>query len=79
MTVIVTTVITFIITYYCCIKSKGGNFSSTTDPPVIYETPVFTSDVSSFEMKDNMAYGHVAIDTGGNIPSATVVYDNVVI
>ena len=79
VTAIVTTVITFILTYYCCIKSKCGNSPSTTDPPVIYDTPVFTSGVSSLEMKDNMAYGRVSIDTSGNIPSATVVYDNIVI
>ena len=79
MTVIVTTVITFIITYYCCIKSKGGNSPLTTGPPVIYDTPVFTSGASSLEMKDNIAYGHVTIGTSGNIHNATVVYDNIVI
>ena len=79
MTVIVTTVITLIITYYCCIKSKGGNSSSTTGPPVIYDTPVSTSGASSLEVKDNMAYGHVTIDTSGNIHNGTIVYDNIII
>ena len=79
MTAIVLTVIAFIIAYYCCIKSKGCNSPSTTDPPVIYDIPVFTSGVSSLEMKDNIAYDHVTIDTSGKIPSATVVYDNIVI
>ena len=77
MTAVTTAIITFIITYYCCIKSKGGNSSSTTGPPVIYDTPVSTSGVSSLEMKDNMAYGHVTIDTSGNIPTTSTVYDTV--
>ena len=77
MTAVITAIITFIITYYCCIKSKGGNSSSTTGHPVIYDTPVSTSGVSSLEMKDNMAHGHVTIGTSENIPTTSTVYDTV--
>ena len=73
----ITAVITIVIIYCCCVKSKGGYSPSPTGPPVLYETPVSTSGMSSFEMKDNMAYGHVTIGTSGNIPTTSAVYDTV--
>ena len=79
MTAATTAIITFFITYYCCVKSKGSYSPSATGPPALYETPVSTSGVSSLEMKDNMAYGHVTIGTSGNIPTTLAVYDTVTI
>ena len=57
VSVFITSVITVII-------SKGGYSLSPTDFPALYEIPVSTKGVSSLEMKDNMAYGHVTIDSG---------------
>ena len=70
--------LTIVITC-CCIKSKGSYSHSTTGPgpPVLYEIPVSISGVSSLEMKDNMACGHLTIGTSGNIPTITGVYDTV--
>ena len=75
ITAVITAIITIVITCYCCIKSKGGYPLSTTHPPTLYETPISTKGVSSLEMKDNMAYGHVTIDTSKNIPTTSAVYD----
>ena len=77
-TAVITAIITIVITY-CCVKSKGGYSPSTTGPgpPALYEIPVSTSGVSSLEMKDNMAYGHVTIGTSGNISTPSAVYDTV--
>ena len=77
MTAIITAILSSLITFYCFFKSKGGYSPSATGPPALYEPPVSTSGVSSLEMKDNMAYGHVTIDTSGNIPTS-VVYDTVI-
>ena len=76
MTAIITSILTFLITYYCCVKSKGDYSPSPTGLSALYETPISTSGVSSLEMKDNMAYGHVNIGTSGNVPT-TAVYDTV--
>ena len=76
VTTIIIAIISSLITYYCCVKPKGGYSPSTTGPPALYETPVPTSGVSSLEMKDNMAYGHVTIGTCGNI-STIAVYETV--
>ena len=76
ITAVTTAIVSIIISYYCCIKSKGHYTPSATGPG-LYETPVFTSGVSSLEMKDNMAYGHVSIGTSGNIPTTSTIYDNV--
>ena len=76
ITAVITTIISSLITYYCYIKSRGGYSSSSTGLPAPYETPVSTSGMSSIEMKDNMAYGHVTIGTSGNISTSTV-YDTV--
>ena len=77
ITAVVTAIISCLITYYCCVKSKEGYLPSPTDPPALYKTPVSTSGVSSLEMKDNMAYGHVTIGTSGNIHSTSTVYETV--
>ena len=77
ITAVITAIVSIITSYYCCIKSKGGYSPSATAPSVLYETPVSTSGMSSLEMKDNMAYGHVTIGTSGNIPITSVVYDTV--
>ena len=77
ITAIITAIITIVITYFCCVKSKGGYTPSVTGLPALYETPISTSGVSSLEMKDNMAYGHVTIGTSGNIPTTSAVYDTV--
>ena len=73
----ITSIITIFIAYYCCIKSKGGYFPSATSPSALYETPGFTSGMSSLEMKDNLAYGHVTIGANGNITTTPAVYDTV--
>ena len=78
VTAVITTILSSLITYYCYIKSKGGYPPSITDPPALYETPVSTSGMSSLEMKDNMAYGHVTIGTSRNIPTISVVHDTIV-
>ena len=77
ITSVITAIVSSLITYYCCIKSKGGYYPSATAPPAVYEIPVSTSGVSSLEMKDNMAYGHVTIGNSGNIPTTSAVYDTV--
>ena len=80
ITSVITAIVTIFITYYCCIKAnyKGGHNTSATGPPVLqYETPVPTCGVSSLEMKDNMAYGHVIIGTSENIPTTSAVYDTI--
>ena len=77
ITAVITAIVSIITSYYCCVKSKGGYTPSGTGPPILYETPVSTSGVSSFEMKDNMAYGHVTISTSGNGPTTLAVYDTV--
>ena len=79
VTAIITAIVSSLITYYCCIKSKGGYSPSAIGSPALYETPVSTSGVSSLEMRDNMAYGHVNIGTSGNIPTTSAVYDTVTI
>ena len=63
VTAIITAIITIFISNYCYIKSKGSYSPSATACSALYETPVSTSGVSSLEMKDNMAYGHVSIGT----------------
>ena len=75
----VTAVITILIAYCCCFKSKGAYSPSATGIPALSETPVSTSGMSSFEMKDDMACGHVTIGTIGNIHSTSAVYDTVTI
>ena len=77
VTAVITSIISSLVTYYCCFKSKGDYPLSATGPSALYETPVSTSGVSSLEMKDNMAYGHVTIGTSGNISTTTAVYDTV--
>ena len=78
ITAIVTAIVSSLITYYCCTKSKGGCSPSATGPLALHETPASTSGMSSLEMKDNMAYGHVTIGTiSGNIPTTSAVYDTV--
>ena len=76
MTAVITAIVSPLVIYYCCFKSKGGYYPSATGPPALYETPISTSGMSSLEMKDNMAYGHVTIGTSGNIPTSAV-YDTV--
>ena len=76
ITAVITAIVSIVTSYYCCIKSKGGYTPSATGP-ALYETPVSTSGVSSLEMKDNMAYGHVTIGTSGNIPTTSTVYDTI--
>ena len=73
VTAVITAIVSSIFTYYCCVKSNQRYSSSVTGPP----DP--TIDMSSLEIKDNIAYGHVTIDTSGNIHNATVVYDNIVV
>ena len=75
ITSITTAIMTILIIYYCCIKFKGGYSLSVTGLSTLYEFPVSTSGMSSFEMKDNMAYGHVTIGTSGNRPNTSAVYD----
>ena len=70
VTAITTVVLSSFITYYCCLKSKRSYSPSVTGPP--------NSGVSQFEMKDNMAYGHVTIDSGSK-STERVIYDNIVI
>ena len=77
ITAVITAITTILIAYCCCYKSKGGYTPSATGPPALYETPVSTSGMSSLEMKDNMAYGHVTIGTSGNITATSAVYDTV--
>ena len=77
ITAIITAIVSIIISYYCCVKSKGGYSPSATGPPALYETPVSTSALSSLEMKNNMAYGHVTIATIGIILTTSAVYDTV--
>ena len=77
VTAIITAIITILIVRYCCLKSKGDYSPSATGPPALYETPVSTSGVSSLEMKDNMAYGHVTIGSSGNVPTTSTIYDTV--
>ena len=79
VTAIITAIISSLITSYCCVKSKGVYSPSATSPPALYEIPVSNKNVSSLEMKDNMAYGHVTIDTSGNIPTTSAVYETVTI
>ena len=68
-----------LVTYYCCVKSKGGYSPSVVSTSVLYDIPVSTKNVSSLEMKDNMAYGHVTIGTSGNVPTTLAVYETVTI
>ena len=70
VTAITTAILSSFITYYCCVKSKRSYSPSVTGPS--------NSGVSQFEMKDNIAYGHVTIDNG-NRSTERVIYDNVVI
>ena len=76
ITAVITAIVSISTSYYCCIKSKGGYTPSATGP-ALYETSVSTNGMSSLEMKDNMAYGHVTISTSGNIPTPSAVYDTV--
>ena len=77
--ILITAILSSFITYYCCVQSKES-YSPLSVVPVglDYEIPISTKDVSSLEMKDNLAYGHVTIDTSGNIPTPPV-YETVYI
>ena len=77
MTAVITAILSSLITFYCFFKSNRGYSPSATGPPAPYETPVSTSGVSSLEMKDNMAYGHVTISTSGNISTTSTIYETV--
>ena len=77
--ILITAILSSFITYYCCVRSKESYSPSTVVPVGLdYEIPVSTKDVSSLEMKDNMAYGHVTISTSGNT-STPPVYEPVYI
>ena len=72
--VVITAILSSLITYYCCVRSKEGHSPLVAVTAGPYEIPVSTMKVSSLEMKDNMAYGHVTIDTSGNT-STPAVYE----
>ena len=78
VTAVITAIMSSLVTSYCCVKSKGSYSSSATSPSALYETPVSISGMSSLEMKDNMAYGHVTIDSR-KIPTTSAVYETVTI
>ena len=67
-----TTLLSSFIIYYCCIKFKREYSLSTRPEP--------TNDVSSLEIKGNIAYGQVTI-ASRNTHSEAVndVYDDIVI
>ena len=67
ITAIITPIVS-IITVVSSIKCKGGYSPF---------TPIPTKDVLSLEMKDNTAYYCVTIDTRGNTPGTSAVYDTV--
>ena len=79
VTAIITAIISSLVTSYCCVKSKGGYSPSASSPSALYEIPRTTKNVSSLEMKDNMAYGHVTIGTSGNVSTTSAVYETVTI
>ena len=71
-TVILTAIVFSLIC--CCIRSIGGRSPS----PVITHFPVATttvstSGISSYEMKDNMAYGHSERPT-----TTSDIYENII-
>ena len=73
-TVIITAIVFSLICY--CIRSKGG-LPRSPSPVTAYfpvaTTTVSTSGVSSLEMKDNMAYGHI-----GRPTATSVIYENII-
>ena len=77
--ILITAILSSFITYYCCVRSKESYSPSAVVPVGLdYEIPISTKDVSSLEMKDNMAYGPVTIGTSGNT-STPPVYETVYI
>ena len=52
-----------------CIRPKGGYSPS----PVTARFPLATSGISSYEMKDNMAYGH-----SGRPTATSDIYENII-
>ena len=72
VTVILTAIVFCLICY--CIRSKVGysSFPVTTHFPVA-TTTVSTSGISSYEMKDNMAYGH-----SGRPTTTSDIYENII-
>ena len=70
--VVITAILSSLITYYCCVRSKEGHSPSATALAGPYEIPVSTMEVSPLEMKDNLAYGHVTIDTSANTSTLDV-------
>ena len=78
MTAVITAIVSWLVTSYCCVKSKGV-YSPSATSTALYEIPVSPKGVSSLEMKDNMAYGRVTIDTSGNILTTSAAYETVTI
>ena len=77
--VLITAILSSLITYYCCVRSKEDYSPSSIVPAALdYETPISTKDLSSLEIKDNMAYGHVTFGTSGNTLTPAV-YETVYI
>ena len=66
---VIRAVITAIVSIITVVSKYKGGYSPF--------NPVPTKDVPSLEMKDNMAYYHVTIDTRGNTPGTSAVYDTV--
>ena len=75
--VLITAILSSLITYYCCVRSKEGHSPLVAVTAGPYEIPVSIMEVSSLEVNDNMAYGHVTIDSGNT--STPVVYESVYI
>ena len=71
--VVITAILSSLITYYCCVRSKEGHSPLVAVTAGPYEIPVSTMEVSSLEVNDNMAYGHVTIDSGNT--STPAVYE----
>ena len=61
-------VLSSVITYCCCVRT-------TRSYGVTKNTLSVTNRSSAFEMKDNMAYGHVSVTTSTGTPA--VVYESV--
>ena len=77
--VLITAILSSLITYYCCVRSKEGiSPLPTVSAGLDYEIPISIKDLSSLEMKDNMAYGHVTNGASG-YTSTPAVYETVYI
>ena len=72
VTVILTAIVFSLICY--CIRSKGSySPSPVTAHFPLATTTVSTSGVTSYEMKDNMAYGH-----SGRPTTTSDIYENII-